>query len=302
MSRFALVSCLVLGAAAVAAGCSDQGDPFANVGDASIGAHHDAAAPPTDATTPPTPDAGGDPTLRCTPVPTRVAVLGDSITDCTVVGGPNSANCVSKKVFDYVKGNYAPNAAYLNVAVGGAQTAALEQQIQDVPGGPGHVLVLVYMGGNDLSPYIFQSDQAAKDAYDRILPGIVQNWLDMFAYFEDRTRFPDGVTVIMNNQYNPFDDCTARPYFLSAVKINLLHMFNQVLRDIANQKFQDTIIIDQFTPFLGHGHHYNVDTCPYYQPGMEGYMADLIHANPKGNVLLAEQIYKGVDQLYKDCP
>jgi GDSL-like lipase/acylhydrolase family protein len=304
MSRILLVSSLLAASALSVAACSSDSDPFAAVPDASGGGGTvDAASGAPDGGGGGEVDAGGGgPLLTCTPIPTRFVVLGDSITDCTVIGGPDSADCVSKKVFDYIKAEYAPEVTYLNVAVGGAQTDGMAQQLQNVPGGPGHVLVMIYIGGNDLAPYIFQSDAAAQQAYEEILPGVVQDWVDMFTFFADTERFPDGYTVIMNNQYNPFDDCTAAPYYLSQTKTNLLHMFNVVLGDIANQYFQTTILIDQFTPFLGHGHHHADAECPYYMPNMEGFMADLIHANGPGNVLLAEQVYKGVDQLYKDCP
>jgi hypothetical protein len=300
MSRTLLVSSF-LTISALWMACSSDKDPFAGGPDAGGPAPVDAAPGAPDSGAGDV-DGGGGPGLTCAPIPTRFVVIGDSIVDCTVIGGPDSPDCMSKQTFDYIKNNYAPDVTYLNVAVGGAQTDGMAQQLQNVPGGPGHVLVMIYIGGNDLAPYIFQSDQAAMAAYEQILPGIVQDWQDMFAYFSDTERFPDGYTVIMNNQYTPFDDCTAAPYYLSQTKANLLHMFNVVLGDIANQYFQTTILIDQFTPFLGHGHHFDNASCPHYQPNMEGYMADLIHANAHGNVHLSNQVAKGVDQLYKNCP
>jgi len=300
MWRFLVVSSMVVTlATAGAMGCTSTADPFAGEGDGGTPAADAAAA--TDAITAP-PEDGGAPGLRCPPKPARMVVLGDSITACSVVGGPSSANCVSKQVFDYVKATYATGVVYLNVAVGASQTAGIAQQLQRVPGGPGHVLVLIYTGGNDLSPYIFQTDAAAEEAYGKILPAIVQNWKDIYAFFENKTRFPDGVTVIMNNQYNPFDDCTAGPFNVTQKKFQLLHMYNVELRSISAGKAESSIIIDQYTPFLGHGHHYNVTTCPHYKPGMKGYMQDLIHADGPGNAHLAAQIFKGVDQLYKGCP
>jgi lysophospholipase L1-like esterase len=300
MSRLWLVSSVVV-AFLAAPGCSSESDPFAE-GDAGAGA--DAASTiDGGGGGGETPDANNEqPGLRCPPKPTKVVVMGDSITDCTVIGGQDSPDCVSKQFFDYVKANVAPDATYLNVAVGGAQTKGLAQQLQNVPPGPGHLLVMVYMGGNDLAPYIFQSDSAAEMAYEQILPGIVKNWQDLFAYYLDTSKFPDGVTVIMNNQYNPFDDCTASPYNLSQTKSNLLHMFNIVLGDIANEYFANAIIVDQYKPYLGHGHHYNVTSCPNYKPNMTPFMKDLIHANAAGNKELADVLAAGVDRLYKGCP
>jgi lysophospholipase L1-like esterase len=234
-------------------------------------------------------------------VPKRVIVLGDSITACNVVGGKMSADCVSKKLFDYVKGSYAPDAVYENYAVGGATMSGLAAQIDQIPSGPGHALVVVYIGGNDLSPYIFMSDAAAMGAYDGIAQRTVDTWANLFNELADTQRFPDGATVLMNNQYNPFDDCTASPYNLSAVKINILHMYNAILQDIANEAFEKALIVDQFTPYLGHGHHYDVQTCPHYTPGATPFMKDLIHANPAGNEALAKVLSAGADVLYRDC-
>jgi lysophospholipase L1-like esterase len=302
MSRFGLVISMVV-ACGLGAGCGGESDPFAEGDAGGGGGEFDAGGPTIDAGGGGDVDANTDqPGLRCPPKPTRVVVMGDSITDCTVIGGPDSPDCVSKQFFDYVKANVAPDATYLNVAVGGAQTKALAQQTANVPPGPGHLLVMVYMGGNDLAPYIFQSDASAEAAYDDILPGIVQNWKDLFAYYTDTSKFPDGATVIVNNQYNPFDDCTASPYNLSQTKSNLLHMFNIVLGDIANEYFANAILVDQYKPYLGHGHHYNVASCPHYQAGMTPFMKDLIHANADGNKALAAELAKGVDRLYKDCP
>ena len=303
MSRILLglrCSLVMVGAlAAMVAGCGSESDPFAHGNDADI-----------DINPPGKIDAGGEEpradaspggAVRCAKPPARVIVLGDSITDCSVVGGDMSADCVSKMFFDYVKANYGPDATYVNVAVGGAQTKGLTQQLAQVSGGAGHVLVMVYVGGNDLAPYIFQSDAAAMQAYENIMPGIIQNWKDLFTFFDDKTRFPDGATIIMNNQYNPFDDCTAPPYNLSQTKSNLLHMFNIVLGDLANEHFLNTVLVDQYQPYLGHGHHYNVAACPHYKSGVAPFMKDLIHANAAGNKALAAQLEKGADRVFTEC-
>jgi lysophospholipase L1-like esterase len=299
MSRTSFVMSALVTALLAAAGCGGSNDPFQNTGDdAGTTATIDAGPGDPDAST-----AGSDAAVAhaCPPKPTRVVILGDSITNCTVIGGPNAADCVSKQFFDYVKAHYAPDATYVNVAVGGAKTADVPTQLQSVPGGAGPVLVMIYIGGNDLAPYIFQSDQAAMTAYNQILPGIEQNWKDIFAFFEDKTRFPDGATIVMNQQYNPFDDCTAPPYNLSQTKADLLHMFNGKLREWAGGHATDTIIVDQYTPFLGHGHHYNVAACPHYMANATPFMQDLIHANAAGNKQLAAVLNAGVDSVYSNC-
>src|SRR5258705_414391 len=90
----------------------------------------------------------------------------------------------------------------------------------------------------------------------------------------DSAKFPGGATLLMNTQYNPFDDCTASPYNVSAVKIGVLHMFNDQVKAIAAAHPVASIVVDQHKPFLGHGHHYNVMTCPYYMANAVSMMQD----------------------------
>src|SRR5437867_323164 len=97
----------------VAAACSSSKDPFAGGPDAPP--HGDGG--PTDGGS--TDDAAP---RKCSPTPSRVVVLGDSITACSVIGGAQNADCVSKKVSDYVMATYHAT-TYQNLAVGGAKLA-----------------------------------------------------------------------------------------------------------------------------------------------------------------------------------
>jgi lysophospholipase L1-like esterase len=283
----------VLVALSVAA-CGGNEDPFAGDDDTVGGDDDDTTVAPDAA---PTTGADAAPPRACAPTPKRVIVLGDSITACSVIGGPQNANCVSKQFFDYVKANYAPEAEYVNRAVGGARLRDLAGQIDGIPEGDGPNLVLVYMGGNDLAPYIFQSDADAMAAWDDINGELNTEWTSAF---EKLRALEGGSTVIMNTQYNPFDDCTAPPYNLSATKINILHMYNARLGELAAAQGDAAVLVDQFTPYLGHGHHYSVSTCPHYAAGMTPFMEDLIHANAAGNAQLASVVNGGADRLYGD--
>ncbi|HET6282347.1 MAG TPA: SGNH/GDSL hydrolase family protein [Polyangia bacterium] len=233
-----------------------------------------------------------------TPKPARMIILGDSITACSNVGGKTGTDCSINKLFEYVKANYAPNLVYENGAVGGAVTADVSsKQMPTVKTGAGHALVVIFVGGNDLAKYIFSSDTAATSGLAADLPNVLAAWDQIFATFNDKAKFPDGVTMVMNTQYTPFDECTAPPYNLSAKKSELLSSFNTALQDVAQKK--GATITDQYTPFLGHGHHYMVMTCPHYMAGAVGWMADLIHPNAAGHADLFEQWKKVVDRLYK---
>jgi len=301
----------LFGAMVLAAACgTDNKNPYAPGVDTTRPA--DAGVTPTP-TPKPTPDAGGAPEVAAggpstpgtpTPptggkvVPTRFIVLGDSIAACSNVGNENGANCSAKKLFDYVKASYAPALVYQNGAVGGAVTADVsDRQLQSVTPGPGHALVLIYIGGNNLAKYLFAGDAVAERGYMTDLPGIKANWEAIFGFFQDKTKFPDGSTVLMNNQYNPFDDCTAAPYFLSAKKNMLLDAFNKELATIASAK--GAVLTDQHTPFLGHGHHYSVRTCPHYKDNQTPWMDDLIHPNAAGHENLFQQWKATVDRLYR---
>jgi len=246
-------------------------------------------------------DAAIDNVAQCAPTPGRLIVLGDSIAACAGVGGKDGATCGPKIFHGGLASGYAPGLVYQNNAVSGAVTTNVaDSQLSSVATGPGHALVLIYVGGNDMQRYLTQADAAAEAGLRGDLPGIAQDWQSVFAFFNDTANFPDGATIIMNNQYNPFDDCTAPPYNLSATKSSLLGEFNAKLASLADE-FDNVVLTDQHTPYLGHGHHYSVTSCPHYQAGLEPFMNDLIHPNAAGHANLAVQWNLVADGLYRDC-
>lgn len=312
-------SLLVMMFAGAGAGCSnDEADPFkmgggaggsggaggdkqtgtdaGNVG-SMVGGAGGTSAPGTpdaaagvDAKTPPTP-------VGSEPKPARLIVLGDSIVACSNVGERMGADCSVKKLYDYLKATYAPNLLYENLSVGGAVTVDVTmKQLATVKTGAGHALVLIYIGGNDLAKYMFSTDAQAIAGMEKDMPVITDSWMKVFAFFADASKFPDGARLMMNSQYDPFDDCTAAPYNLTAKKIELLHTFNGELEKLAAS--DKAVFVDQFTPFLGHGHHVDVMKCPYYKPGLTAWMGDLIHPNAAGHENLFQQWKAAVDRLY----
>ena len=242
------------------------------------------------------------PVHSCVAAPTRVVVIGDSITACSVIGGPMAAACVSKQFSDYVIAHYGPSASYENYAVGGAKLADIAGQMANVPATQGPTLMMLFIGGNDLTPYLTQSDTAAMTGWTGTVEPMMQSVYDAtFATLADPAKFPGGATLLMNTQYNPFDDCTAPPYNISQAKSTILHEFNDKIKTIAAAHANAAIVVDQHSPFLGHGHHYDVTTCPYYMANATPYMQDLIHANAAGNAVLAGVDNGGADRLYRDC-
>jgi hypothetical protein len=243
------------------------------------------------------PGAGGAPAPAGNR-PARLVVLGDSIAACSNVGGKMGADCSARKLHDHLKAMVSPGLVYENLAVGGAVTEDIPaRQLGEVRPGPGPLLVLVYAGGNNLSRYIFASDAAAVSGLDTELPRVLEAWRQIFAFFDDQTKFPGGYRLMMSNQYNPFDDCTALPYNVSRKKFELLRTFNGELARVAMQR--GASFTDQYTPFLGHGHHAAVMRCPHFKPGSVGWMGDLIHPNAAGHENLFQQWKKTVDGLYR---
>lgn len=285
---------LLLASSVAVGGCSSNKDPFAGNTDAQNGSGSNAGG-----------DAGVDAPLavhKCAAAPKRIVILGDSITACSVIGGPDNADCVSKQFSDYVIAHYGPGAKYENHAVGGAKFADVAGQLQGVPAEPGPALVMMFIGGNDLAPYIFMSDQAAMDAWtNTIEPEMAPFYDSVFTALADTTKFPDGATLLMNTQYNPFDDCAAGPYNVSLAKSQILASFNAKLVEISNAHPVSSIIVDQHPKFLGHGHCYEQPSCPHYIANATAYMKDVIHANAAGNAVLAGVANSGADRLYRDC-
>lgn len=272
-------------------GCSDGSDPFTkdNQTPSDGGLTTDAGGPTTN---------GGDVCKT-----TRLVVLGDSIVACAGRGngGIDSPTCSPKMLHAYMDTTYTKGVTYENISDPGAVTEDVpDTQIPMLEGGAGHLLVVVYVGGNDLSPYIYQSDKAAEEGFEREKPKMLAAWARAYAALNDKSKFPDGVTIIINNQYNLFDDCSMGTYALSPTKIGLFHKYNEEVAMRAEGK-SNVFLADQFTPFLGHGLNYNTQGCPYYKQGNENWMADFLHPNVRGHAQLLS-VWQGlVDSLYKSC-
>ncbi len=238
---------------------------------------------------------------ECPPTPTRVVVLGDSIFACTNVGGKDNEQCSAKALHSYLSEKLGPM-AYQNLAVNGAVTHDIvTNQLDTIEVGmPGHVFVLIFIGGNDLQPFIYLGDDATLAQYEQMRPELDADWATIFEFMNDAANFPDGTTVMMNTQYNPFDDCTAPPEYLSQVKIDLLHEYNDDLVAKADAQ-PNAAIADQHGPYLGHGHHFNDMSCPHYIEGAENWMADLIHPDAGGHASLATVLSAEADEVYAAC-
>ena len=241
----------------------------------------------------------------CGEVPTRMLFFGDSLFACFGQdGGKDAPSCSARLAHEFLAENYAPDATYENLAVSGAVTVdVVDQQMPGATVGmPGHTLVVIWVGGNDISPLLLSSDANAESTYrDELEPEFEELWTEMLAWVDDPANFPDGATLIINTQFNPFDDCSQDPFaFMSPIKTELLAEYNETLRARVEGR-ENTYLADQFPVFLGHGHHYATESCPNYAPDSPYWMlggTDLIHPNGLGHVSMASTLNGAIGEIF----
>jgi lysophospholipase L1-like esterase len=239
------------------------------------------------------------------PLPARMVTLGDSIAACfsSFFG---YRLCAPALISDYLRERYAPGLAYQTVAVPGAITTDVLTQALAVLPGPGHLLVWVYVGGNDLARCSSQPTQAAlQTCIEDLLSALPGMWSQIFAYFNDRGRFPDGVTFMLNTQYGPWDQCTRprSPALGAAVDEPYLQRFNRDVIMQAALERSDTLAVDQYPDFLGHGGNADRRGCPHcYRDDNSFWLFDGTHPNDRGSQHIADKWKLAIDRMYGSCP
>ncbi|MBK7581149.1 MAG: SGNH/GDSL hydrolase family protein [Myxococcales bacterium] len=223
----------------------------------------------------------------CRPKPARLVVLGDSIAACLGVG---PSECTPNQLVDHLKQTIAPGVVLESKAKSGAFTAELPVQAQAVAGGPGHVLVWVYAIGNDL----------ATDKIDYL--GWNKAWSEVFAYFTDTSRFPDGATFLLNTQYSPYDQCPDPPGPSRGVtdeQEQLLQDVNKALFiDVAKQR-ADSVAVDHYPDFLGHGRNADLRGCPHCGADNTHWLqGDGTHPGPAGFAHMTEKWKEVFAKMY----
>lgn len=264
--------------------------------------------PPDDggpATAPSPADAGADddglpPAQECGLVPRRLIFLGDSIFGCSRVGGKTSDTC-GPKVLHAALDERFPGLSYENHAVPGAVTHDLLDQMNDIDAElPGHALVVLMAGGNDLKSLLFEPGDAAAEQYEALRPSLVDDWTEVLAWLEEPGRFTDGVSVVLNTQYDILDDCGAFPFvFYSEEKRAILADYNALLADLAAA--EGRVLADHYPPFLGHGQQYLNQDCPWYVPGASRWLLDHIHPDVEGHAQMASIIDGVTPALFHAC-
>jgi|SRR5579859_3472505 len=244
--------------------------------------------------------------IACGTTPTRYIVLGHSVAACYAVGGSTSETCSLKSTETYLAGKF-PGLTYENYAVNGALIAdVVNTQLSKVAGSSGNVFVNLFIGGNDLAAHLYEPDATAQQSWTNLQPAATKNMNTILSYFEDKTKFPGGATILVNSQYNPFDECvTVTNYFATTVKQDILKQFNALLVTIVSGH-PSAMVVDQYGAVLGHGDNYNQATsngspptaCPHYASGNASWMADLIHPNALGHVPLGKQMTAAIDTVF----
>lgn len=200
----------------------------------------------------------------CRPVPSRFVVLGDSIAQCFA---ESSDVCASYLIPNFIRTIYAPDLIFETHAAVGARTADLPAQAQMVQGGSGHVVVYLWAIGNDLLAGTLD------------FPGWEAAWSEVFAYFTDTTRFPDGVTFLLNGQYSIYDECgTAQETGLEGT---LRDVNKRLFLDVAEAR-PDTVAIDHYPDWLGHTGHANERGCPHCGSDNSSWLGAGPHPNALG--------------------
>jgi hypothetical protein len=215
----------------------------------------------------------------CRPTPTRFVVLGDSIADC-VSAGVDATSCGPDLIAARIRATYASSLVFESHALAGARVGDLPSQASAVAGGPGHVFVWIYAIGNDLLAGNIDYPEWSRD-FDEV-----------FAWFSDTTRFPDGATFLMNTQYSPYDECNAPP-----LEHTLREANQRVFLDGYASR-SDTVVVDQYTSFLGHGEHANDAACPHCGADNSSWLSlDGIHPSALGYAHIAENWDLAIDAM-----
>lgn len=236
------------------------------------------------------------------PLPTRMVTLGDSIASCFFPS--EYSDCAPTLVSDYIREHYAPGLQYQSLAVPGIETPAVLNQAMGVAPGPGHLLVWVYVGGNELARCRRPTLPDTQACVDALLAALPATWNQIFAYFDDAKRFPDGVTFMLNTQYSLYDQCVhplgpERLVFSEAA----IQRFNRDVIMRAALDRDNVVAIDQYPDFQGHANNADRQGCPHcYRDDNALWLLDGTHPNNSGNHHIADKWKVAIDRAYGgDC-
>ncbi len=248
----------------------------------------------------------------CFPIPSRMVILGDSINmGGAIFDSAEPCEFYLNNLASYIKDKYAPDLVlegrypYDDIR-GNIKDVA--QDAQTVMGGPGHILVWISAVAWDMSDIPDEDLADITDPRPLLEEAFVhwrEDWRKLYDYFTDRSQFPDGATFMLITFFSPTDQCPDTPnktifVTLSTVKEDGLQYTNEkLLIDTALER-TDTVTVDIYPDWLGHGHNYDAQNCPFYSPDKEYWMGDHLHPNGKGNIHMANKWKRALDRMYSE--
>lgn len=266
----------------------------------------------------------GEPAPSAPRVPVaRVIVAGDSISEGLGARRPgfsyagllvdnDDARYPEQTGLDMMR-RYGPELDYLNIAhAGDTSNKVLTQQLPRLDamlGTPsaavhGRTVVFLTIGGNDLRTAI-----KGDAAYDGpVLDTAVKNLNQIFNYFADKARFPDGVTLYFANVYDVTDGTdSAHDCLLGFVFPGLARgteLWADAYQKLAQSWHKPTLqvhLLDALSLFRGHAFHYHDAHNPYFQAQDASLWLsdrDCIHPNHRGH----HELRRAFWQLFEAQP
>jgi hypothetical protein len=210
----------------------------------------------------------------CRPRPAKLVILGDSVASTTEL----------QRLLGERLRALSPNLVVDAHALGGTLVAALPGQARKVAPGAGHVFVFIWSIGNDM-----QTTDLVTNPNSSLAP-LHASFDEVFAYFGDKSLFPDGATFLLNTQYWPFDQCDLPGTRRDPGPV-LLQRFLQINQgmflDVAQAR-PDTIAIDHYPDFLGHADNANIRGCPHCGADNTPWTV-IAHPNAAGSAHIADK-------------
>jgi hypothetical protein len=223
----------------------------------------------------------------CRPTPARFVVLGDGIGACV---GTSEEHCTPNDLVTHLAALANDDVTLTVHAAPGATGADLVAQAAGVEDGPGHVLVYVATIETD-----FTAPELDVASWSAALNQV-------FAYFTNPTRFPDGATFLLNSHYSLYDRCPNPIGSGTGIPLEqeeLLRSVNrQLFLDAAEQR-SDTVAIDHYPDFLGHARNANIHGCHCQANNLHWLSyTDSTHPNSLGYKHMTAKWLVVFDQMY----
>lgn len=163
----------------------------------------------------------------------------------------------------------------------------------------GRVLVMMTVGGNDVQLGIRRNPNFTGP----VLTHSMINLRSILDYFEDRTHFPDGVSLYFGNIYDVTDgedQChSCMPGMAFPGMSQALDVWSDAYAQLAQQRH--ATLVDLLSLFRGHGFNFSNPDNPYFDPRdttLWVYDRDCIHPNNRGHHKLRRAFYNHVARDY----